>query len=76
MEGKKFEQGKFSFLLGNSKPQKIPLVTPKMQPMTSLPQGKITSFFTFLVITTTVLIKETVRDGVARNCKWNEERSE
>lgn len=33
-------------------------------------------FFTFLVITTTVLIKETVRDGVARNCKWNEERSE
>jgi hypothetical protein len=45
MEGKKVEQGKFSFVLGNSKPQKIPLVTPKMQPMTSLPQGRITSFF-------------------------------
>jgi hypothetical protein len=33
-------------------------------------------FFRFLVITTTVLVKETVRDRVAVNYKWNEERSE
>jgi len=48
MDGKKVAQEKCSFVLGNSKRQKIPFVTSKMQPMTSLPQGRITSFLRFL----------------------------